>query len=252
MQTPKYKVMLIHIALSTTLMLILISVMLLWWYPKGLFGIAGGWDGLKILLPIDMVLGPTLTFIFYKPGKKSAVFDLSAIACVQIAALSYGAFAVYLQHPQALVFAEGQLTTLTPNDYKAALKQLTENKQEAKKPSTLDSNLPPVVVAKPYPPEQFGEYLTSVLNSGLELAHRADRYQDLESSSTVLEKAKMSAESLEKKLGDNIDEQYDYYFLRTMYSNGVAAFSKESGRLVQVFPAQKAPATAALKDTASE
>ncbi len=248
MQTPKSKVMLVHIALSTTIMLVLLSVMLLWWYPKGLFGIAGGWDGLKILLPIDMVLGPVLTFLFYKPGKKSAVIDLSAIACVQLAALSFGVYAVYSQHPQALILAEGQLNTLTPVDYREAKIKLAADKLNAKNPAVLDQNLPPVVVAEPFSAEEFGKYLESVLNSGLELVHRADRYQSLDEAAATLANSKLSEETLLAKIGKKADIKFDYYALRSMHGSGVAAFSKETGELARVIPLQSTPRAAALSN----
>ena len=249
MNTPKHRVFLIHIAISTTLMLMLLSVMVLSWYPNGLFGVAGGWAGLKILLPIDMVLGPALTFLFYKPGKKSAVFDLSAIACLQIAALSYGVFAVYTQHPQALVLAEGELQTLTPMDYQSALIKLEEDKQQAHNPSDLDSNSPPVVVAKPYSQEHYGQYIASMFNGGLELAHRAERYQDLEVGHDSLQSAFMDHEEVLEALGDGYNQSYDYLPLRSMHGKGIAAFSKDSGAFIRALPLQDAPIAAALVES---
>jgi len=207
MHTPRHRVFLIHIAISTTLMLILLSVMALWWYPNGLFGIAGGWAGLKILLPIDMVLGPALTFLFYKPGKKSAVFDLSAIACVQLVALGYGVFAVYSQHPQALVLAEGKLQTLTHRDYKEAVSQLESDKQQSFDLYDIDKNLPPVVVAKPFPKEAYGDYLASVLNGKLELIQRAERYQDLKTGGETFQAAQMDHQALVDALGQDYNKE---------------------------------------------
>lgn len=249
MNTPKRTVFTLHVAISATLLLVLMSVMMLWWYPKGLFGIAGGWDGLKILLPIDMVLGPALTFLFYKPGKKSAVFDLTAIACVQLAALSYGVFAVYSQHPQALVLAEGELAVLTPTDFREARQKLEEDKQQVHNPKDLDSNLPPVVVAKPYTREQYGSYLESILNGGLELPHRAERYQDLATGGETLHGAKLKDEALTAALGDKVDPELDYYRLRSMHGAGVAAFKKDSTELVRVLPRQPRPKAAALSQS---
>lgn len=247
MQTSKPKVLLIHIALSTTLMLILLSVMLLWWYPKGLFGVAGGWEGLKILLPVDMVLGPVLTFLFYKQGKKSAVFDLTAIACVQLAAMSYGIFAVYSQHPTALVLAEGQLIALSASEHRDALETLKADKADIKYPHALDSKLPPVVVAEPIARDQYGEYLASILNGGLELPFRADRYQDRHTASETFAKAALSEQALQHKLAGEIDQSVSYYAMRSTYGSALALFSKESGELIEILPQKKPPQPAALQ-----
>lgn len=249
MNTPKHRVFLIHIAISATLMLILLSIMVLWWYPNGLFSIAGGWAGLKILLPIDMVLGPALTFLFYKPGKKSAVFDLSAIACVQIAALSFGVFAVYSQHPHALVLAEGTLETLTLSDYENAVRSIEEDELQAHAPKDLDSNSPPIVVAKPFTRENYGQYFESILNDGLELAHRADRYQDLEAGHDTFQSAFMDHQKLVDALGDGYNKSYDYLPLRSMHGIGVAVFSKDSGVFIRALPLQDAPIAAALVES---
>lgn len=249
MKATKQRVFFIHVAISATLLLILLSVMLLWWYPKGLFGVAGGWDGLKILLPIDMVLGPTLTLLFYKPGKKSAVFDLSAIACVQALALGYGVVAVYSQHPSALVLAEGQLQTLTPNDHRAALAKLEQDQQQAIDPADLDGNLPPVVVAKPYSRDTYGQYLAALLNDGLELAHRAERYQGLQAGQSTLEKAKLDATEVQQLTGADADPDLAYLRLRSMYGKGVAVLDQDSHKLLRVLPISEPPASAALNNT---
>lgn len=249
MNTPKNTVLFVHVAISTTILLILLSIMMLWWYPKGLFTIAGGWGGLKILLPIDMVLGPALTFLFYKPGKKSARLDLSMIACVQAIALSYGVYAVYSQHPKALVLAEGQLVTLTPLDEKEAADALSKDSREIRVPAELDSNHPPVVVAEPFTAENFGQYLEDILNDGLELALRADRYQDQSTGSNTLLEAQLSAEQVADKLGKTANPELAYYSLRSMHGTGIAVFSKESKELLRVEPLIQKPTTAALEQT---
>jgi hypothetical protein len=55
-----------------------------------LFDIAGGWEGLRIVIAVDLVLGPLLTLVVYKAGKSSLTFDLSCIAIFQIACLGGG------------------------------------------------------------------------------------------------------------------------------------------------------------------
>ena len=60
---------------------------------------------LKILLLVDLVLGPLITLIIFKAGKPGLKFDLSVIAALQIAALLYGGSIIYQNRPGYLVFA---------------------------------------------------------------------------------------------------------------------------------------------------
>jgi hypothetical protein len=50
----------------------------------------GGHEIFLLVVGIDVVLGPLLTLVAFKSGKRSLVFDLSCIAALQIAALCYG------------------------------------------------------------------------------------------------------------------------------------------------------------------
>ena len=68
-------------------------------YPAPLFQAVGGDKIFLMLLGIDVVLGPLLTFIVFKQGKRTLKFDLSVIAFVQICALAYGVQALYAGRP---------------------------------------------------------------------------------------------------------------------------------------------------------
>jgi hypothetical protein len=53
---------------------------------------------------VDVTIGPLITLIIFKTGKKSLKFDLTVIALLQLAALAYGIHTVYLARPVYLVF----------------------------------------------------------------------------------------------------------------------------------------------------
>ncbi|MEM9601353.1 MAG: hypothetical protein AAGA11_00700 [Pseudomonadota bacterium] len=188
MTASRYTVVGAHLLLSAALLGGLLVVMLTLWYPAGLFGVAGGWQGLRILAPIDLVLGPLLTLMFYRPGKRGVVRDLAVIGCVQIAALSYGLFAVYQQRPVAIVFAEGEFIAVTPADRDEANAALRARDYRPVDPRTLSEATPPLVVARPVPPDEYGSYITSLFNDMPELAMRADRYEPLAVHRTLLDK----------------------------------------------------------------
>ncbi len=147
------------------------------WYPDDLFWMDGGWQGLQIIAPIDLVLGPALTLCFYRPWKKHLKFDMTAIAAVQIAALGYGVFAAYNQRPAAIVFAENRFETLALSEYRAASKEMLENGIEPVSLREFDSRMPVVVHARAFTGDDYGHYLASVMNGLPELRERSDRYQ---------------------------------------------------------------------------
>jgi len=57
-----------------------------------------------ILLVVDVVIGPILTFVVYKNGKKSLIFDLVIIAFLQGAAFLYGFHSIAVGRPVWIVF----------------------------------------------------------------------------------------------------------------------------------------------------
>lgn len=74
------------------------------WFPDSLFELEDVWEGLRILIPVDAILGPLLTLVLYVPNKKGLKFDISMIAIIQIAALVYGGWTIYGQKPAVFVF----------------------------------------------------------------------------------------------------------------------------------------------------
>lgn len=89
------------------------------WYPDPLYRIAGGWQGLRILLLVEIVLGPLLTLLVFdrSKGSKKLGFDLVFMACLQIGALGIGLWLVYGQKPLAVVYSKGEFNVLVAADY---------------------------------------------------------------------------------------------------------------------------------------
>ena len=95
----------IHLMISSVVVLAFLIVMTQVWYPDYFFEVSAGWGVLKILLIVDLVLGPVITLIIFKAGKPGLRFDLSVIAALQVAALLYGGSIIYQHRPGYLVFA---------------------------------------------------------------------------------------------------------------------------------------------------
>jgi hypothetical protein len=102
-----------HLLISILIAAVAIAVMLGVWYPGPLFEAAGGTGMLYILVGVDVILGPLLTLIVFKSGKRGMKFDLTMIGLVQVAALIYGAHIVFLARPAFMVFVKDRFELAT-------------------------------------------------------------------------------------------------------------------------------------------
>ena len=100
----RFKAFAIHFAISFVIFLIILYFILVQWYPEPLFSTDGGWRVIRIIVGVDLILGPLLTLIVFKSGKKGLKFDLSMIALVQFLALSWGIWTTYNERPAAIIY----------------------------------------------------------------------------------------------------------------------------------------------------
>ena len=101
----RIKAFLIHLGISSAIFLVLLGMIVFVWFPVPYFTADGGWQGIRIIAGVDFVLGPLLTLIVFKPGKKTLRFDLSVIALIQTAALAFGIATVYQQRTVLIAYA---------------------------------------------------------------------------------------------------------------------------------------------------
>lgn len=101
----KLKASLIHLAISIFVISSFLIIAFSIWYPAPYSEMSGLSDLLIVLIAVDLILGPVLTFIVFKKHKTSLKFDLSVIAAFQLAALGYGIFTIYERHPVYVVYA---------------------------------------------------------------------------------------------------------------------------------------------------
>ena len=115
----KFKALTTHLSISLVLVGIALALMLLQWFPPPLFGTDGGGIGLKLLILVDLVLGPVLTFIVFNPakGRRQMMFDLGVIAVFQLVAYGYGLWSIHSVRVQALAYHEGQFYSVTASRY---------------------------------------------------------------------------------------------------------------------------------------
>jgi len=95
-----------HFIISAVIFSGLAYLVIFVWYPDFFFAIDGGWEGMRIIIGVDLVLGPLLTFVVFKSGKPGLKLDLTLIGIFQTLCLSAGAYVVYSERPTFFIYYE--------------------------------------------------------------------------------------------------------------------------------------------------
>ena len=100
------KAALIHLGISCAIALLCAGLVFAVWYPYPYREIAGGRQLFSILVAVDVVCGPLLTFILFNPIKtrRELTLDLGLVALMQLAALGYGLWSMAQARPLYLAF----------------------------------------------------------------------------------------------------------------------------------------------------
>ena len=114
----RWKAAAIHIGLSAVIAVTVLLVMYQLWYPPPYFALMGGPMLVLLIVGCDVVIGPLITLIIFKAGKKGLRFDLTTIALLQIAALAYGLSNMYGFRPVFTVFAVDRFEIVSPAEVK--------------------------------------------------------------------------------------------------------------------------------------
>ncbi len=115
----KLRALLLHFGLSVLIFLPFLYLIWFHWYPEPLFFTDGGWQGLRIMAMVDLVLGPSLTFLVYNPAKsrRALSFDFFCIGVAQAAALVYGVHTVQSVRPWTMAYHDRAFHVMTREVY---------------------------------------------------------------------------------------------------------------------------------------
>ncbi len=199
----RFKAMLAHSLFSLILLGLFMVIVLRFWFPGPHFLYNGGWDGAKILIPVDLVAGPLITFFIFNTNKskKELVIDLSIILSIQICFFLFGLYKVESVRPAAQVLTyKGHVKPADFNDVKSQLKIYN-----SKKVLNKTNNRPPFYYAdSSYKNENTKKQqdLYAIL-PGMHDAFATFMYEDPTSKSSLEKIKKMSVQSKEKLLFDD-------------------------------------------------
>ncbi len=110
----RYTATALHFLASLCVFSLLLGAALLFWYPDSYFSASGGWQGIRLVAAVDLVLGPLLTLVLYNPKKsrRELMVDIGIVAFIQSCALIWGIKAIYEQRPVAVVFLDTSFYTV--------------------------------------------------------------------------------------------------------------------------------------------
>ena len=112
----KFKAFAVHFALSFLILSLIISFIYFVWYPGPILQAVQASKILLLVILIDVVLGPLLTFIVYKKNKKTLKMDLVVIGFIQVIALAFGISSLALAKPVWIAFNGNKFELIQKNE----------------------------------------------------------------------------------------------------------------------------------------
>lgn len=186
---------LIHLGISLVIFAVLAALVLYVWYPDFFFASDGGWQGIRIIVLVDLVLGPLLTLVVFNRNKprKELTRDLSMIATFQAVCLVAGVYVVYTERPLALVYVDGQFFSMSADDYRSAGVEVPDF-------SGLPGSYPKqVAVVLPEDLAEQGKVRGEALRSRTPLRALAEYYEPLSFEMLNADKEAIAIEELKQR-----------------------------------------------------
>lgn len=238
MTKPHIKAFSIHLFTSALIALLAAGLVFFIWYPAPLHTAVGVTQIFLILLAVDVVLGPLLTLLVYKAGKKTLVMDLTVIALLQLSALTYGVWAVAEGRPAWLVFAVDRFELVRVLDIDE--RKLEQADLAYRQPSLLGPSW--IAAINPTDLDERNDILMESVMAGIDIAQRPNLYQPLESQKTEIQQcllefsalpASNTAESINSVLAEHPDAD-SWLPLRANNQDMVVLMHKDTAEVIAI------------------
>ena len=162
------------------------------WYP-GAFASASGVASIFLLLVgVDVVLGPLITLIIFNPLKPELRRDLLVVVLVQVLALAFGMYSIFMARPAFAVFNAGRFDLVYANEIsEESFSRAPENYSSA-------PILGPRFVAASLPDDakRANEIIMQALDGGDDVQNYPEFFYKLESGRSAICAAGISLEQL--------------------------------------------------------
>lgn len=170
--------LLISLLVASCSLLVIFKV----WYPTPLHTALGISGLVVMMLAIDVILGPLLTLMLAKEGKKELKTDLMIIGIIQLSALFYGLYSINKGRPVAIVFDINrfelvQKHMITSDTNQAIIKQYANHQ---------NTRVPVASVRPPKDIDELAERMQTELDTALSSTARAELYEPLQKNIDII------------------------------------------------------------------
>lgn len=112
----RWKAAALHLCISAVVAALASGLLLGIWYPPPYFHAGGAGTLLALVVGVDVTIGPLLTLLVFKSGKRGLKFDLTVIGMLQAAALVYGFSVLVHSRPVFMVAAVDRFVVVAAED----------------------------------------------------------------------------------------------------------------------------------------
>jgi hypothetical protein len=230
-----------HLTVSMAIFFVLLYLIAFEWFPSFYYRLDNGYMGTAVIFFVDVVLGPGLTLLVFKPGKPSLKFDMATIIVFQIIALTWGIKSVYEDRPAVTVFYDGRFLAMT----QTVSKDVDVDKIHAGK----SSNQKLAYLKSPESFDEKSEFMLEAYRHGVSSEYYyGSKFEPIDDVNVqeILE-YKLSIDAVRKESSEYADvlnqyisthsgyeDKYYFYPIRGRFKRGIAVFDPEAIRFIDV------------------
>lgn len=180
---PRLRAAAVHLTLSALVAVVTGLLVFAFWYPYPYREISGGRELFQLVVSVDVVLGPLLTFAVFNLAKPRAELkrDLAMIVVLQLAGLSYGLWTVHQARPVHTVFEYDRFRVVHQADIPPEF--------SARVPAGMEFapfGGPTLLALRPFRDEKEKMDLTLAALQGVELSARPELWQPYEAGRAAI------------------------------------------------------------------
>lgn len=169
------------------------------WYPYPYREISGGRALFMLVIAVDVIMGPLITFVIYskKKPRREILTDFTIVGVLQMLALGYGLWTVFVARPVYLVYEYDRVQVIHAVDVEADM--LSKAPPSLQK---LSITGPRIIALRAFtdPSEQFDATMQAL--AGVPLSARTDLWQPYASQKEAILKNSRPVRELKERFSN--------------------------------------------------